>query len=144
MQFSNFTYFVEIEKMERETDPTCTKHSEKIYISEADQKRCKIVGRLLGPKGLTLKRIQMETCTKMTILGRGSMWDKQKEEELRNSSDPVHQHLNDDLHVLIEAVSPHAAQKLAAGVAEIRKMLVPLVSQTPSFVLVTTIFFYTD
>ena len=56
------------------------------------------------------------------------MRDKLKEEELRSSGDPVHEHLNDALHVLIEAVPPHATQKLAAGVAEVRKMLIPVVS----------------
>ena len=36
------------------------------------------VGKLLGPKGNTLKRLQEETMTKMAILGRGSMRDKAK------------------------------------------------------------------
>ncbi|KAK7084606.1 hypothetical protein SK128_010582 [Halocaridina rubra] len=36
------------------------------------------VGKLLGPKGNSLKRLQEETMTKMAILGRGSMRDKQK------------------------------------------------------------------
>ena len=87
-----------------------------------------LVGRLLGPKGLTLKRIQAETQTKMTILGRGSMRDKKREEELRESGDPAHSHLNDDLHVLIEVNGPFSEYKLMAGVAEVRKMLIPNVS----------------
>jgi hypothetical protein len=36
------------------------------------------VGKLLGPKGNSLKRLQEETLTKMAILGRGSMRDKHK------------------------------------------------------------------
>jgi hypothetical protein len=36
------------------------------------------VGKLLGPKGSSLKALQEETGTKMAILGRGSMRDKQK------------------------------------------------------------------
>jgi hypothetical protein len=36
------------------------------------------VGKLLGPKGNSLKRLQEETMTKMAILGRGSMRDKHK------------------------------------------------------------------
>jgi len=39
------------------------------------------VGKLLGPKGNSLKRLQEETMTKMAILGRGSMRDKQKVSE---------------------------------------------------------------
>lgn len=87
-----------------------------------------LVGRLLGPKGLTLKRMQAETQTKMSILGRGSMRDKQKEEELRNGDDPSYSHLKEDLHVLIEAVGPYSNLKVAAGLAEIKKMLIPPVS----------------
>ena len=87
-----------------------------------------LVGRLLGPKGLTLKRMQAETQTKMSILGRTSMRDKKTEEELRNSDDPAHQHLKDDLHVLVQSDPPFSSSKLAAGVAEVKKMLIPLVS----------------
>ena len=36
------------------------------------------VGKLLGPKGNTFKRLQQNTGTKMSILGRGSMRDKEK------------------------------------------------------------------
>ena len=64
----------------------------------------------------------------MTILGRGSMRDKKKEEELRESGDPAHSHLNDDLHILVEVNGPFNQYKLLAGVAEVRKMLIPNVS----------------
>lgn len=36
------------------------------------------VGKLLGPRGNSLKRLQEETLTKMSILGKGSMRDKIK------------------------------------------------------------------
>lgn len=91
-----------------------------------------LLGRLLGPKGTTLKRIQAETQTKMSILGRGSIRDKAKEEQMRNSNDPSHSHLNDDLHVLVEANPPYSHVKLAAGLAEVKKMLIPLVSSSLS------------
>lgn len=105
------------------------KQLEKIYVPLVEQKKYNLVGRLLGPKGMTLKRIQAETQTKMSILGRSSMKDKQKEEELRGSSEPAHQHLKDDLHILIEANPPCSSHKLAAGVAEVRKMLIPPVKK---------------
>ena len=38
------------------------------------------VGKLLGPKGNSLKRLQEETLTKMAVLGKGSMRDKAREE----------------------------------------------------------------
>ena len=75
-----------------------------------------------------MKRIQAETQTKMSILGRGSMRDKAKEEELRNGDDATYEHLKDSLHILVEAAAPFSDAKLAAGVAEVRKMLIPPVS----------------
>lgn len=40
------------------------------------------MGKLLGPKGNSLKRLQEDTITKMAILGRGSMRDRNKVIEL--------------------------------------------------------------
>lgn len=77
-----------------------------------------------------MKRIQAETQTKMSILGRGSIRDRSKEEELRCSNDPAYEHLKDDLHILVEASPPYSHVKLAAGVAEVKKMLIPLVRVT--------------
>jgi protein quaking len=36
------------------------------------------VGRLLGPRGMTAKQLEMETGCKILIRGRGSMRDKHK------------------------------------------------------------------
>ena len=36
------------------------------------------VGKLLGPKGNSMKRLQEDTMTKMAVLGRGSMRNKQQ------------------------------------------------------------------
>ena len=36
------------------------------------------VGKLLGPRGNTFKRLQASTGTKMSILGKGSMREKEK------------------------------------------------------------------
>lgn len=85
------------------------------------------VGKLLGPKGNSMKRLQEETMTKMAVLGRGSMRNKQQEEELRKSSDPKYQHLNDDLHVEITAFAPpsEAHARIAYALTEVRKYLIP-------------------
>ena len=82
---------------------------ERRYIPQKDQESYNLLGRLFGPRGLTLQRMETETGTKMTVLGRGSMQDKLKEEELRNSDEPDYLHLNDDLHVLIVADPPYAS-----------------------------------
>ena len=53
-----------------------------------------------------------------------------QEEELRNCDDPKYEHLKENLYVFIEARGSQgiAAARLAAGVAEVRKMLIPCVS----------------
>ena len=61
------------------------------------------------------------------------MKDRGKEEELRNSNDLMYAHLKDDLHVFVEAVPPFSNMKLAAGVAEIKKMIIPPVSSRVCF-----------
>ena len=61
--------------------------------------------------------------TKMAVLGRGSMRNKQQEEELRNSSEPKHAHLQEDLHVEITAfASPAEAHaRLAFALTQVGK-----------------------
>ncbi|KAJ7959969.1 KH domain-containing protein family [Quillaja saponaria] len=69
------------------------------------------VGRLLGPRGNSLKRVEASTGCRVYIRGRGSIKDLEKEELLRGR--PGYEHLNDPLHILIEA-------ELPANIAEIR------------------------
>ncbi|XP_063840016.1 LOW QUALITY PROTEIN: KH domain-containing, RNA-binding, signal transduction-associated protein 3-like [Scylla paramamosain] len=99
------------------------------YLAETDIgiASFNFVGKLLGPKGNSMKRLQEETLTKMAVLGRGSMRDKQKEEELRASGDPKYVHLLEDLHVEITAfASPAEAHaRIAYALAEVRRYLVP-------------------
>lgn len=74
-----------------------------------------------------MKRLQEETMTKMAVLGRGSMRDKQKEEDLRLSNDPKYQHLHEELHVEITAFAPpaEAHARVAYALTEVRKYLIP-------------------
>jgi len=62
------------------------------------------VGRLLGPRGNSLKRVEATTQCRVYIRGRGSVKDSVKEDKLRDK--PGYEHLNDPLHVLVEAESP--------------------------------------
>ena len=89
------------------------------------------VGKLLGPKGNSLKRLQEETMTKMAILGRGSFRDKAKEEELRKNPDPKYSHLQEELHVEVTAHAPpaEAYARIAYALTEIRRYLVPVSKQ---------------
>ncbi|KAK2386505.1 KH domain-containing protein [Trifolium repens] len=62
------------------------------------------VGRLLGPRGNSLKRVEATTGCRVYIRGKGSIKDLDKEEMLRGR--PGYEHLNDALHILIEAELP--------------------------------------
>ncbi|AET01137.1 putative STAR protein, homodimerization region [Medicago truncatula] len=62
------------------------------------------VGRLLGPRGNSLKRVEATTGCRVFIRGKGSIKDPDKEEKLRGR--PGYEHLNEPLHILIEADLP--------------------------------------
>jgi len=65
---------------------------------------------------------------KMAVLGRGSMRDRRKEEELRGSGDSRYAHLFEDLHVEIStfAAPAEAHARIAYALAEVRRFLVPV------------------
>ncbi|CAF1810266.1 unnamed protein product [Brassica oleracea var. botrytis] len=69
------------------------------------------VGRLLGPRGNSLKRVEATTGCRVFIRGKGSIKDPEKEDKLRGR--PGYEHLNEQLHILIEADLP-------ASIVEIR------------------------
>ncbi|KAJ1388226.1 STAR protein, homodimerization region, partial [Sesbania bispinosa] len=62
------------------------------------------VGRLLGPRGNSLKRVEATTGCRVFIRGKGSIKDPDKEEKLRGR--PGYEHLYEPLHILIEADLP--------------------------------------
>ncbi|XP_072264570.1 KH domain-containing, RNA-binding, signal transduction-associated protein 2 [Pyxicephalus adspersus] len=103
------------------------KLSERVLIPMKQYPKFNFVGKLLGPRGNSLKRLQEETGAKMSILGKGSMRDKTKEEELRKSGEAKYAHLSDELHVLIEVFAPpgEAYSRMSHALEEIKKFLVP-------------------
>ncbi|KAB0345713.1 hypothetical protein FD754_022639 [Muntiacus muntjak] len=54
------------------------KLSERVLIPVKQYPKFNFMGKLLGPRGNSLKRLQKETGAKMSILGKGSMRDKAK------------------------------------------------------------------
>ncbi|XP_047506600.1 glycine-rich protein GRP33-like isoform X3 [Pieris napi] len=98
----------------------------KVLVPIKEHPKFNFVGKLLGPKGNTMKQLQEETMCKMAILGRGSMRDRNKEEELRNSLDPKYAHLSDELHVEVSALAPpaEAHARIAYALAEVKKYLI--------------------
>ncbi|XP_068091061.1 KH domain-containing, RNA-binding, signal transduction-associated protein 3-like isoform X3 [Hyperolius riggenbachi] len=130
----------EIEKIQKGEDADSTedqyidvvinknmKLAQKVLIPIKQFPKFNFVGKLLGPRGNSLKRLQEDTLTKMSILGKGSMRDKAKEEELRKSGEAKYFHLNDDLHVLIEVFAPpaEAYARMGHALEEIKKFLIP-------------------
>ncbi|KAL7735763.1 hypothetical protein ACLKA6_020012 [Drosophila palustris] len=101
--------------------------SQRVLVPIREHPKFNFVGKLLGPKGNSLRRLQEETLCKMTVLGRNSMRDRAKEEELRSSKDPKYAHLNSDLHVEISTIAPpaEAYARIAYAMAELRKYLIP-------------------
>ncbi|XP_053310737.1 KH domain-containing, RNA-binding, signal transduction-associated protein 1 [Spea bombifrons] len=103
------------------------KLKERVLIPVKLYPKFNFVGKILGPQGNTIKRLQEETGAKISVLGKGSMRDKAKEEELRKGGDPKYSHLNMDLHVFIEVFGPpcEAYTRMAHAMEEVKKFLVP-------------------
>ncbi|TRY66657.1 hypothetical protein DNTS_007993 [Danionella cerebrum] len=103
------------------------KLKERVLIPVRQYPKFNFVGKILGPQGNTIKRLQEETGAKISVLGKGSMRDKNKEEELRKSGEPKYAHLSMELHVFIEVFSPvpDAYMRMAHAMEEIKKFLFP-------------------
>uniref|UniRef100_A0A3P8UHX4 KH domain-containing, RNA-binding, signal transduction-associated protein 1 n=1 Tax=Cynoglossus semilaevis TaxID=244447 RepID=A0A3P8UHX4_CYNSE len=103
------------------------KLKERILIPTKLYPRVNFVGKLLGPQGSTIKRLQEDTGAKISVLGKGSMRDKNKEEELRNGGEAKYAHLSMELHVFIEVMAPipEGYLRMAHAMEEVKKFLIP-------------------
>lgn len=103
------------------------KVKERVLIPVKQYPKFNFVGKILGPQGNTIKRLQEETGAKISVLGKGSMRDKAKEEELRKGGEPKYAHLSMDLHVFIEVFAPipEAYLRMAHAMEEVKKFLIP-------------------
>ncbi|XP_057430390.1 KH domain-containing protein At1g09660/At1g09670 isoform X2 [Lotus japonicus] len=84
------------------------------------------VGRILGPRGNSLKRVEAMTECRVYIRGCGSVKDSIKEEKLKDK--PGYEHLNEPLHVLVEAEFPEDIinSRLDHAVAILENLLKPV------------------
>ncbi|KAI3682540.1 hypothetical protein L1987_82589 [Smallanthus sonchifolius] len=87
------------------------------------------VGRLLGPRGNSLKRMEALTGCRIFIRGKGSMKDTNREERLRGKQ--RYSHLNEPLHVLIEAESP--ANEVDAQLRHAKEIILELLKPVDSY-----------
>ena len=103
------------------------KLKERVLIPVKQYPKFNFVGKILGPQGNTIKRLQEDTGAKISVLGKGSMRDKGKEEDLRKGGDPKYTHLNMDLHVFIEVFGPpcEAYTRMSHAMEEVKKFLIP-------------------
>ncbi|KAL0697519.1 hypothetical protein Bca4012_053641 [Brassica carinata] len=84
------------------------------------------VGRILGPRGNSLKRVELATHCRVFIRGRGSVKDTVKEEKLKGK--PGYEHLCEPLHILIEAELPEDIihSRLEHAVHFLESLLMPM------------------
>jgi hypothetical protein len=78
-----------------------TENAIKIIMPTSSTKN--YVGRILGPRGATLKAVQAETGCTVCIRGRGSIRNKEEEERSRGTFG--NEHLEEPLHVLVRGLS---------------------------------------
>uniref|UniRef100_A0A914KQL6 K Homology domain-containing protein n=1 Tax=Meloidogyne incognita TaxID=6306 RepID=A0A914KQL6_MELIC len=100
-------------------------HQEKLYVPIKQYPDYNFVGRILGPRGMTAKQLETETGCKIMVRGKGSMRDKKKED--LNKGKPNWEHLNEDLHVIIqcEDTENRAKIKMCRAIEEVNKLLIP-------------------
>ncbi|KAK0137927.1 KH domain-containing, RNA-binding, signal transduction-associated protein 1 [Merluccius polli] len=103
------------------------KLKERVLIPVKQYPKFNFVGKILGPQGNTIKRLQEETGAKISVLGKGSMRDKAKEEGMRKGGEPKYAHLSMELHVFIEVFAPvpDAYLRMAHAMEEVKKFLFP-------------------
>ncbi|XP_042437366.1 KH domain-containing protein At1g09660/At1g09670-like [Zingiber officinale] len=84
------------------------------------------VGRLLGPRGNSLKRVEASTQCRVYIRGQGSVKDSIKEDNLRDR--PGYEHLNEPLHIIVEAEFPDdiVDARLNQAVSTLEDLLKPV------------------
>ncbi|XP_055857156.1 KH domain-containing, RNA-binding, signal transduction-associated protein 3-like isoform X2 [Episyrphus balteatus] len=104
-----------------------TKVTQKVFVPTKQFPNFNFQGKILGPKGNSLRNLQKETLCRILVKGRNSMRNAEKEEEMRQSGDPRHAHLHKDLYVEISTVATpaEAHARVAYALAEIRKYLIP-------------------
>lgn len=103
------------------------KLTEKVVLPVKEYPKFNFVGRLIGPGGSIVKGISEATKTKVSILGKGSMKDKVKEDELAASEEEKHAHLKEPIHVFIQVEAPksEAHARIADALDCVQKALMP-------------------
>uniref|UniRef100_A0A1I8A9B2 KH domain-containing protein n=1 Tax=Steinernema glaseri TaxID=37863 RepID=A0A1I8A9B2_9BILA len=106
------------------TSPQNSRPSKTIKIPiPTEPPNFKYIGRLLGPRGSSIRELEQVTKCRIVIKGRGSMRDPAKEEAYRNR--PGYEHLSEELHVRVTPVdSEDAPENLAMARQIVESLLV--------------------
>jgi len=103
----------------------------KIYVPVDRYPGFNFVGKILGNKGENLKKIALETKTRIAILGQGSAKKNTNVHELVESGDPSHLHLKEPLHVRVESYG--GCQHVWANMAKAMEALMPFMTPDESY-----------
>ncbi|KAI3388011.1 hypothetical protein SNEBB_010314 [Seison nebaliae] len=108
-----------------EADGELVVETQKVLVPVKEYPDFNFVGRILGPRGMTAKKLENDTQCKIMVRGRGSIRDRRKEESMIGK--PNWEHLKEDLHILIssEDTSNRNKVKLENARKEIEKLLIP-------------------
>ncbi|KMY95830.1 uncharacterized protein Dsimw501_GD11683 [Drosophila simulans] len=103
------------------------KITQKVFVPVNQFPKFNFAGKILGPKGNSLRRLHEESQCKIAIKGRSSIRDRNKEEQLRSSGDRRYANLEKNLFLEVSTVAPPAEcyGRIAYALAEIRKYLIP-------------------
>ncbi|CAD5216991.1 unnamed protein product [Bursaphelenchus okinawaensis] len=96
----------------------------KMFVPEVQNYN--FIGRIIGPRGMSVRRIEAETSCKYLIRGKGSVKDPVREDSLRGKAGWLH--LEEPLHVLVACADvdeKRCSERLAIGVAAVQALLTP-------------------
>ncbi|XP_073846620.1 KH domain-containing, RNA-binding, signal transduction-associated protein 2-like isoform X2 [Musca autumnalis] len=98
-----------------------------VSVPTAEFSNFNFKGKLLGPKGMTLKKLEETTKCRIQIRGRGSVRSAEEEEVKRTSGDPAFRHLQKEIHVVVTAVAPpvEAYSMMASALRTLKEHLKP-------------------
>uniref|UniRef100_A0AC35GX76 K Homology domain-containing protein n=1 Tax=Panagrolaimus sp. PS1159 TaxID=55785 RepID=A0AC35GX76_9BILA len=86
------------------------------------------IGRILGPRGISVRQLEASSGCGILIRGKGSVKNAKREARLRSRNTPGFEHLKEPLHVLITAEGKDEAEcdeKLDKCKRRIEKLLKP-------------------
>lgn len=107
--------------------------SRKLFVPIDKYPDMNFIGRIIGPRGLTIRELEVDCGCKLYIRGKGSLRDKEKEAKCRGQ--PNWEHLSEDLHVLIcaEDTEARAEARVEYAAQQINKLIESVISNEDDF-----------